>query len=81
MDPVGGPFPGIAPEDQARLFERFFVGASAETAVGGTGLGLPTALAITQAHGGRIDVDSALGQGSRFTLAVPAAGPPGADEP
>lgn len=73
--------PGIAPEDQARLFERFFVGASAEAAVGGTGLGLPTALAIAQAHGGRIDVDSALGQGSRFTLAVPAAGPPGADEP
>ncbi len=62
--------PGIAPEDQARLFERFFVGAS--DVAGGTGLGLPTALAIAQAHGGRIEVDSRLGRGSRFSLVVPA---------
>jgi signal transduction histidine kinase len=72
---------GIAAEDRRRLFERFF---SAPTdAAGhraGTGLGLPLALAIAQAHGGVIDVESALGHGSTFTLRVPAAGPPEGDE-
>jgi signal transduction histidine kinase len=72
---------GIGPEDRPRLFERFF---SAPTdAAGhraGTGLGLPLALAIAQAHGGTIDVESELGQGSTFTLRVPAAGPPGEDQ-
>ena len=72
---------GIAPEDRPRLFERFF---SAPTdAAGhraGTGLGLPLALAIAQAHGGTIDVESALGQGSTFILRVPALGPPEEDE-
>jgi signal transduction histidine kinase len=72
---------GIAPEDRPRLFERFF--SSPTDAAGqraGTGLGLPLALAIAQAHGGTIDVESALGQGSRFTLRVPVAGPPEEDE-
>jgi signal transduction histidine kinase len=70
--------PGIAPEDQERLFERFFV---ARTDRGGTregvGLGLPTALAIAQAHGGTIRVVSRPGEGSTFTLTVPLAGPAG----
>ena len=68
--------PGISAADQERLFERFFVGRND---VGGdsrgVGLGLPTVLAIAQAHGGRIVVDSALGQGSVFTIIVPAQGP------
>jgi signal transduction histidine kinase len=72
---------GIGPEDRPRLFERFF---SAPTdAAGhraGTGLGLPLALAIAQAHGGTIDVQSALGEGSTFTLRVPVAGPPEEDD-
>ena len=72
---------GIPPEDRPRLFERFFSAASdAAGHRAGTGLGLPLALAIAQAHGGTIDVDSALGQGSTFTLRVPAAGPPQEDE-
>jgi signal transduction histidine kinase len=72
--------PGISAEDQARLFERFFVGRRDRAgAREGVGLGLPTALAIAQAHGGTIEVDSAVGQGSRFTLAVPTTGP--GDEP
>ena len=63
--------------DQARLFERFFVGGQDQHSAGeGVGLGLPTALAIAQAHGGTIDVDSRPGQGSTFTLVVPADGPP-----
>jgi signal transduction histidine kinase len=68
--------PGIEPGDMGRLFERFFVGRSdAGERAAGTGLGLPTALAIAQAHGGRVDVDSRPGGGSAFTLAVPVSGP------
>jgi signal transduction histidine kinase len=68
--------PGITPEDQERLFERFFVARTdRSSAREGVGLGLPTALAIAQAHGGTIGVDSAPGRGSTFTLAVPVAGP------
>jgi signal transduction histidine kinase len=75
--------PGIPEADQARLFERFFVGRSDRSGPReGVGLGLPTALAIAQAHGGRIEVESAVGSGSTFALVVPTAGPAGAeDEP
>jgi signal transduction histidine kinase len=67
--------PGIAQGDQARLFERFFVGRSDRNrAREGVGLGLPTALAIAQAHGGTIEVDSEVGRGSTFVLVVPADG-------
>ena len=68
--------PGIPTADQARLFERFFVGRSDRAeARDGVGLGLPTALAIAQAHGGTIEVVSAPGAGSSFTLVVPIDGP------
>ena len=68
--------PGISQDDQARLFERFFVGRSDRNrAREGVGLGLPTALAIAQAHGGTIEVDSEVGRGSTFALVVPADGP------
>jgi len=73
--------PGISAADQERLFERFFVGRND---VGGdtrgVGLGLPTVLAIAQAHGGRVDVDSTVGQGSTFAIVVPAEGPQEVDE-
>jgi signal transduction histidine kinase len=72
--------PGIPAGDQPRLFERFFVGRNDRAGTHeGVGLGLPTALAIAQAHGGAIEVDSEVGAGSRFALVVPLAGP--ADEP
>lgn len=65
--------PGISPQEQARLFERFFVGSSDRSgAGGGAGIGLPTALAIAQAHGGTIEVASTVGEGSTFGLVVPA---------
>jgi two-component system OmpR family sensor kinase len=65
--------PGIGPDERARLFERFFVGTSDRHApVGGSGLGLPTALAIAQAHGGTIEVESEPGVGSTFDLVMPA---------
>lgn len=64
--------PGIPPEEQARLFERFFVGTDRSGSHGGgAGIGLPTALAIAQSHGGTIEVDSAVGRGSTFHLVVP----------
>lgn len=72
--------PGISEADQARLFERFFVGRNDRSGPrDGVGLGLPTALAIAQAHGGTIGVRSEPGRGSTFTLVVPTAGPE--DEP
>lgn len=64
--------PGIATEDEGRLFERFFVGRSSRRAGGGAGIGLPTALAIAEAHGGTIEVESVIGSGSTFHLVVPA---------
>ncbi|HEU4863316.1 MAG TPA: HAMP domain-containing sensor histidine kinase [Candidatus Limnocylindria bacterium] len=67
--------PGIGAEERARLFERFFVGTSdGNVAGGGAGIGLPTALAIAQGHGGTIEVDSEVGRGSTFHLVIPAGG-------
>jgi signal transduction histidine kinase len=72
--------PGIPEEDRPHLFERFFVGPKdRDGASRGVGLGLPTALAIAQAHGGRIDVQTEVGRGSTFSLSVPVAGPADAD--
>jgi len=74
--------PGIPTHDRGRLFERFFTsGGGSPGAVSGTGLGLPIALAIAQAHEGTIEVDSVAGQGSTFALRVPAQGPTEAGEP
>jgi PAS domain S-box-containing protein len=65
--------PGISPEEQARLFERFSRGSNA--GYPGTGLGLAIARGLVEAHGGRIWVESRPGEGAtfRFTLPVLAA--------
>ena len=70
--------PGISEAEQSRLFERFFVSPSARSE-GGSGLGLPIVLASAEAHGGRVEVDSAVGRGSCFRMVVPAAGPRNVD--
>jgi len=66
--------PGIAAEHLPRLFERFYrVERDRSRRLGGTGLGLAIVKHIAQAHGGRVEVDSRVGQGSVFTLWVPTA--------
>ncbi len=64
---------GISQQDQALLFQKFFRAAKTAQVTTGTGLGLPIARRIVEAHGGVISVDSELGIGSRFTVTVPLA--------
>jgi signal transduction histidine kinase len=66
--------PGISPDEQARIFDRFYRGKVVESGqLPGTGLGLSMVQRIMEAHGGRVTVDSQLGQGSTFTLWLKAA--------
>jgi two-component system phosphate regulon sensor histidine kinase PhoR len=68
--------PGIAPADQARIFERFYKADRTRTAGGGTGLGLAIARHIVEGHGGTIVVESEEGSGARFTFTVPVSDAP-----
>jgi signal transduction histidine kinase len=64
--------PGIAPSDQAKIFEEFEQADSSITRKkGGTGLGLSIAKRIIEMHGGRIWVESEPGEGSKFYFTVP----------
>ena len=64
---------GISPEEQDRIFERFYrVDYGRSRDAGGTGLGLSIVRHIALAHGGSIRVWSRPGQGSTFTLRIPA---------
>ena len=67
---------GIAPEDIGRIFTRFERAAPLRH-YGGLGLGLYISRHIVDAHGGRIDVQSNLGQGSTFVVDLPLAVAPG----
>ena len=62
--------PGIAAEDQSRIWERLYRGDQSRSARG-LGIGLSLVRAITQAHGGRADVDSPSGGGARFVVWLP----------
>ena len=73
---------GIAPEDQVRLFEKFYRIRRKETGeVQGTGLGLAIVKSIVERHGGRVWVESALNQGSTFTIALPLHPPEDGESP
>jgi signal transduction histidine kinase len=59
---------GIPPENLERIFEPFFTTRAAD---GGTGLGLAVTYGIVASHGGRIEVESARGEGASFTVWLP----------
>ena len=67
--------PGIAPADQARVFERFWRADPARVrSRGGSGLGLAIVASLVRAHGGTVDVASQPGRGATFTVRLPLAG-------
>ena len=63
---------GIDPGDLPRIFDRFYRGKNA-TGTTGTGLGLAIARWVAEQHGGTIEVESAPGRGSRFSVLLPVA--------
>jgi len=69
---------GILPENLAKIFDPFFTTKSEGK---GVGLGLAVSYGIIQAHGGEIEVKSAVGQGTTFTVSLPLEQPAQAGEP
>jgi signal transduction histidine kinase len=61
---------GVPPADRRRIFDRFARGPRADPA-DGSGLGLSIVTAIAEAHGGRVDLVSTVGEGSTFTVVLP----------
>lgn len=73
--------PGIAKEHLPRLFERFYrCDKSRSRDQGGTGLGLAIVKHIAHAHKGSIEVESAPGKGSTFTITIPGVTPKAGDQ-
>ncbi len=77
---------GIDPTELPHIFERFYRGSRSNEARGsGSGLGLAIVQSIVEMHGGRVAVESRIGQGSRFTVSLPrdprlVAGTPAAEQ-
>ncbi|MBV9651790.1 MAG: HAMP domain-containing histidine kinase [Pseudonocardiales bacterium] len=70
--------PGLAPENAQRVFERFYrpdASRSRSASCGGTGLGLAIVAALTAAHGGKVELDTAPGAGAVFRILLPLAAP------
>lgn len=67
--------PGIAPDEQARVFDPFYRGRIPQRTTEGLGVGLAIARSLTEAHGGRLTLDSAPGRGSVFTIHLPREAP------
>lgn len=64
--------PGIPPEEQARVFEKFFRASNRPRGVEGSGLGLAIVKSIVESHHGRVWVESQPGAGSTFVVLLPA---------
>ena len=62
--------PGISPENQGKIFRRFFT-QRPPGAPPGTGLGLSIVESVARAHGARVDVESQVGQGATFRVSLP----------
>jgi two-component system, OmpR family, sensor kinase len=62
---------GIAVEDQTVIFDRFKRGGDAHRRYRGGGLGLAIVKTVAEAHGGRVELESRLGEGSMFTIVLP----------
>ena len=66
---------GIAPDQQERIFDRFYqVGSFSKRQYGGVGLGLALVKEIAEAHGGTVTVESRENEGSTFTVTLPVLG-------
>ena len=73
---------GIPEAEQGQLFRRFFRSSTAtEQAIQGAGLGLSIVHAIITQHQGRIEVTSAEGEGTTFTVVLPVTAPERPDHP
>ncbi|MEK6751079.1 MAG: ATP-binding protein [Chloroflexota bacterium] len=64
--------PGIKPEEQGRIFEKFYRATNAPDGVTGSGLGLAIVKSIVDSHQGRVWVESSFGKGSTFVVILPA---------
>jgi two-component system sensor histidine kinase KdpD len=65
--------PGVPPKEQERIFDKFYRNPAHRYRVQGSGMGLPIARAIVEAHGGTLTLNSAPGAGSTFRFTVPCA--------
>ena len=64
---------GIAPEDLPNVFTKFYQAKNSSKASSrGTGVGLALVKALVEAHGGRVFAESAVGEGTTFTVELPA---------
>jgi signal transduction histidine kinase len=66
---------GIPDEETETIFESFRQSSRTNSGAGGTGLGLAICRRLASALGGRITLQSRLGEGSTFTLTIPAEAP------